>query len=167
MEQTLTLEEGFGALDTTTTLPYSGQYDLGSELIAYDDGSGNLAYGTPLPGGSGGRHSVPAELLGSDDVGIDTTIYIYHQDGTNIVPGSRPLTQTVGGRGEAVKYMVSQAGTYYFGFLGADLKEIGLCRCDITAFPGIPATSPEPWILLWIRCRCQRQEISGAGTRTL
>ena len=103
---------------------------------------------------------------GSDDVGIDTTIYIYHQDGTNIVP-VQTFDADSRGRGEAVKYMVSQAGTYYFGFLGADLEEIGLCRCDITAFPRIPATSPEPWILLWIRCRCQRQEISGAGTRTL
>ena len=44
-EQTLTLEEGFGALDTTTTLPYSGQYDLGSEPILYNC-FGNLTYGT-------------------------------------------------------------------------------------------------------------------------
>ena len=137
-EQTLTLEEGFGALDTTTTLPYSGQYDLGSELIAYDDGSGNLAYGTLF------RVEAEADTLfllnfwGSDDVGIDTTIYIYRQDGTNIVP-VQTFDADSRGRGEAVKYMVSQAGTYYFGFLGADLEEIGLCRCDITAFPRDPS----------------------------
>ncbi len=32
------LEDGFAALDSTTTLPYSGQYDLGSEETIYTNG---------------------------------------------------------------------------------------------------------------------------------
>ncbi len=39
------LEDGFAALDSTTTLPYSGQYDLGSEETIYTNGS-DQAYGT-------------------------------------------------------------------------------------------------------------------------
>ena len=41
------LEDGFAALDSTTTLPYSGQYDLGSEETIYTNGS-DQAYGTLL-----------------------------------------------------------------------------------------------------------------------
>ncbi len=104
-EQTLTLEEGFGALDTTTTLPYSGQYDLGSSLSRMTTAPGNLAYGTLFRVESGADTLFQLNFWGSDDVGIDTTIYIYHQDGfSNIVP-VQTFDADSRGRGEAVKYI--------------------------------------------------------------
>ncbi len=142
VSERVALKEALAALDTTTQLPYSGQYELGSEAVLYEDEDGNQAYGTLFRVEAQANTLFQLDFWGSDDAdidaaGIDTQICVYRQQGDDVVLVGT-FDRNGRGLGESIRYQAAEAGTYYFAFLGLSAQEYGWCHCGITAYEQSP-----------------------------
>ena len=130
--------DGFQALEDATELPASFDYTLGSDNILYSalDGSGNT-------------HVVSAKLLkvqiSEEDVGsqlnigfagktedIDTTVWVFQDNGGTITLLERQDNDNLNGEGEYAAVALPDAGTYYIALASHCDNERGLCQAELS-----------------------------------
>ena len=113
--------ESFNTIETTTTLPSSFDYELGSENVIYDDAYAKLV-----------KIDITAQDIGKTlsinfagkNGSVNTYLYLYKQNGDTIVY----LNET---DNPYLTYNITEAGTYYIALAGYSKNDIGLCHAEI------------------------------------
>ena len=136
-DPTIPVIDAMKALKTTTTLPAGFDYELGSEDLLYsyydDRYDVNWTFYAKLLKIEFETFSfLDVSFAGKDD-SVDTTIFLFREDGSDLTLLSIQDSDNLNGYGEKHNKIPLTAGTYYLALASYSDADTGVCRAELSA----------------------------------